>query len=181
MSKIKLISGTYGSRLIDTPGNNTTHPMGNRERQAIFNQIFEYLPSANVLDLFAGSGALGFEAISRGAIHVDFVDHDKVAIKTIKDNAEILQCAQQIKVYFTISQVLNSHDSESCYDLIFADPPYDQPKYSVIAEAIKLLKPAGILVLSHPKIPAPPKFENLKLISNRSYAAANIKIYYKTA
>lgn len=178
MSKIKLISGVYGSRLIDTPDNNTTHPMGNRERQAIFNQIFEFLPHANVLDVFAGSGALGFESISRGATHVDFVDHDKKAIKTIKDNAMQLNCTQQINTYYTISQVLDSHDMLTpCYSVIFADPPYDQPKYTVVSKAVKLLKPNGILVLSHPKIPIPPEFTNLKLVSDRAYAAANIKIY----
>ena len=182
MSKIKLISGIYGSRLIDTPDNNATHPMGNRERQAIFNQIFEFLHHANVLDLFAGSGALGFEAISRGATHVDFVDHDKKAIKTIKDNAMQLDCAQQISTFYTISQVLKSHDiTTPYYDLIFADPPYNQPKYTVVSEALKLLKLGGVLVLSHPKIPVPPEFGNLKLLSDRTYAAANIKIYHKTS
>ena len=146
--------------------------MGNRERQAIFNQIAEYIPDAVVLDAFAGSGALGFEAISRGAKSVDFLENDSAAIKTIKQNAVVLNCKEQIKI-------LRKLDIEKSYDLIFVDPPYDNPQYDLVEQITKLLNPGGVLVLSHPETPTPPNFPSLQLISDRSYAAARIKIFRK--
>ena len=170
MSKIRLISGIYGSRFIETPKNNQTHPMGNRERQAIFNQVAEYLKDAVVLDAFAGSGAMGFEALSRGAASVDFLENNSVAVKTIKQNAKTLDCELRTKIIRKI-------DEEAKYDVIFVDPPYDNPQYSLVEDIAKLLKQDGILILSHPKSPVPPDFSNLTLMSDRHYAAACMKIY----
>lgn len=170
MSKIRLISGIYGSRLIDTPNNSATHPMGNRERQAIFNQISEYVSDSVVLDAFAGSGALGFEVLSRGAKHVDFLEKDVKAIKTIQQNAQALGCTEQISI-------LRKLDPGRKYDLVFVDPPYDNPQYSLVEQITQLLKPSGILVLSHPATPPPPNFPHLTLTSDRKYAAARIKIF----
>lgn len=170
MSKIRIISGIFGSRLIDTPKNSQTHPMGNRERQAIFNQIKDYFPQAEVLDAFAGSGALGFEAISRGAKSVDFLENNLIAIKTIKQNAVALGCEEKIKI-------LRKLDTEKKYDLIFIDPPYNDPQYDLVEQITKLLNLGGLLILSHPETPIPPEFPDLELLSDRSYAAARIKIF----
>ena len=79
---IKITSGIFRGRNISTPGGKT-HPMGERERLALFNMISEYLPKAAVLDAYAGSGALGIEAISRGADKVLFVDKSADAVRKI--------------------------------------------------------------------------------------------------
>ena len=84
-SQLRIVSGTLGGRIIDTPANRgITQPMGERERMAIFNQIRPYLPDAKVLDAFAGSGALGITALSNGAASADFLENNSKAIKTIK-------------------------------------------------------------------------------------------------
>ena len=83
MDNLRITSGNYRGRKIATPGGKT-HPMGERERLALFNMIGPFIPEAMVLDAFSGSGALGIEALSRGAKHVVFVDIDKKAFETIK-------------------------------------------------------------------------------------------------
>ena len=75
-SQLRIISGELGGRLIDAPNTPATHPMGDRERQAIFNQIRAEVPGAKALDAFAGSGALGIEALSLGAASVDFLENN---------------------------------------------------------------------------------------------------------
>lgn len=174
MNQVRIIAGKYGGRLIDTPKNRATHPMGDREKQAIFNRLRHHLAESRVLDAFAGSGALGIEALSEGAEHVDFLEKDRKAILTIISNLEKLQIPpERARIVPSISLL----DTRQSYDVILADPPYDKPQYSKIVELVELLGSGGIFVLSHPKNQTPPNFPKLNLLSDRSYAAAQIKIY----
>lgn len=166
--QIRIISGEFGGRLIDTPNNTATQPMGDRERMAIFNRLRSEIPGKIILDAFAGSGALGLEALSLGAAEVDFLENNPEAIRTIKGNlAKFNQKAQIIK------------KPSRTYGLIFADPPYPNPQYEFCAELAEHLEPGGYFVLSHPVVPLPPEFAGLELISDKKYAAAHIKIYQK--
>lgn len=169
-NQLRIISGEFGGRLIDAPKTAATHPMGDRERQAIFNQIRSEIPGSRVLDAFAGSGALGIEALSLGADTVDFLENNPEAIKTIRKNVLKLNPKQATRIIKTTTKG---------YDLIFADPPYDKPQYGLVEKIAGLLEPGGILVLSHPDDPQPPMFRALSIVSDRKYAAANIKIYRK--
>ncbi len=168
--QIRIISGEFGGRNIDTPKTDATQPMGDRERMAIFNRLREEFPDARVLDAFAGSGALGLEALSLGAKQVDFLEKNKLAQLTIKSNCKKLGVQERARL---IKQ------PEAEYDIIFADPPYDNPQYGLVEELVGYLKIGGFFVLSHPSEPKPPEFIPLSLISDRKYAAANIKIYQK--
>ncbi len=171
-SQIRIVSGYLSGQLIDTPKTSATQPMGERERIAIFNQVRTYLPGAKILDAFAGSGALGITAISDGAASVDFLEKNPEAIKTISANIKKHKCDD-------IAKIIRHLESDVSYDLIFADPPYDNPQYDLVASIAKQLRTGGIMVLSHPKSPLPPEFDDLEVISDRSYAAACIKIYRK--
>lgn len=171
-NQLRIVSGYLSGQLIDTPKTSATKPMGERERIAIFNQIRSHLPEARVLDAFAGSGALGITAISNGANSVDFLEKNPEAIKTISANLKKHKCNEKAKIVKNI-------DGLSVYDLIFADPPYDNPQYELVEEIVQKLAQGGILVLSHPKAPTPPTFDGLELFSDRSYAGACIKIYFK--
>ena len=166
--QIRIISGEFGGRLIDTPNNTSTQPMGDRERMAIFNRLRSEIPGKVILDAFAGSGALGLEALSLGAKEVDFLDNNPEAIRTIKSN--LTKLGQK-------AQVIKKPARE--YELIFADPPYPNPQYDFCAELVEYLNSGGYFVLSHPVVPLPPEFEGLELISDKKYAAACIKIYQK--
>lgn len=145
--------------------------MGERERMAIFNRLRNEIPGARVLDAFAGSGAIGIEAISIGAEHTDFMENNSKAVSCIKDNLAKLKITEK-------ATILRAPDGE--YDLIFADPPYDNPQYDIVMALIAHLREGGFFVLSHPERPEPPKFDQLELLSDKKYAAAHIKIYSKT-
>jgi len=169
-NQIRIISGKLGGRLIDTPKTGKTHPMGDRERSAIFNRLRGDISEKIVLDAFAGSGAIGIEALSLGAAEVDFLENNRKAAKTIHDNIAKFKLDDKAKF------VRKLRDE---YDIIFADPPYDNPQYEYIEEILKSLKHGGIFVLSHPESPAPWEFRGLSLFSDKSYAAAHIKMYQK--
>jgi len=169
-NQIRIISGKLGGRLIDTPKTDKTHPMGDRERAAIFNRLRGEIAGKDVLDAFAGSGAIGLEALSLEAASVDFLENNRKAAKTIHDNIAKFKLEKQAKLI---------HKIQREYDIIFADPPYDDPQYAYIEEILKHLKHGGIFVLSHPEKPEPWEFRGLSLFSDRSYAAAHIKMYQK--
>ena len=169
-SQIRIISGKLGGRLIDTPKTDKTHPMGDRERSAIFNRLRGEIADKIILDAFAGSGAIGLEALSLGAAEVDFLENNRKAAKTIHDNIAKFKLESQGKL------VRKLRDD---YDIIFADPPYENPQYEYIEEILKSLKHGGIFVLSHPESPAPWEFRGLSMFSDKSYAAAHIKMYQK--
>jgi len=171
MNSIRIISGVYGGRLIGTPRNRATHPMGDRERGAVFNMLQHDLKDASVLDGFAGSGAMGLEALSRGAGKVTFFESDKKALRTIAENVTKLGVAKQTMIAKNISDISGK------FDIVIADPPYDKPQYALIIKLLGHLKPDGIFVLSHTKTAEPPVFKNLTMLSNKTYAGANIKIY----
>lgn len=169
-SQIRIISGKLGGRLIDTPKTDKTHPMGDRERSAIFNRLRGEIADKIVLDAFAGSGAIGLEALSLGAAEVDFLENNRKATATIHKNIAKFKLESQARL------VRKLRDE---YDIIFADPPYDNPQYEYIEEILKHLKHGGIFVLSHPESPAPWEFRGLSLFSDKSYAAAHVKMYQK--
>ena len=167
---MQVISGKYKNLRIDSPNDSRTHPMGSREKLALFNMLQPYLDGARVLDAFAGTGALGIEALSRGAKEVVFVEKSAKVAKTIKNN--LLKITELTEI---IIGDIEKYTTAEPFDLIIADPPYDHFEPTQIQALISLLKKDGILVLSHPG--DAPEFKNLKLIKTRSYAAANISIY----
>lgn len=168
-NQIRIISGRFGGQTIDTPKTKLTHPMGERERMAIFNSLRDEISGRRILDAFAGSGAIGIEALSIGAAHVDFMENNPKAIKTIKQNLA--------KFKIDDANILKYPDGD--YGIIFVDPPYDNPQYDIVAGLVHNLVPGGYFVLSHPETPEPPAFTYLEMVSDKKYAAAHIKIYRK--
>lgn len=169
-NRIRIVSGSFGGQYIEAPKTSSTHPMGERERMAIFNSLRDEIPGRRVLDAFAGSGAIGIEALSLGASRVDFMEINPKAIRAIKKNLTKLGNPDY-------TSILRSPDGN--YGIIFADPPYDNPQYDIVTALIAHLVLGGFFVLSHPEQPEPPAFSYLKLLSDKKYAAAHIKIYVK--
>lgn len=170
---VRITSGKYRGRSIATPGGKT-HPMGERERLALFNMISAYLPSSRVLDAFAGSGALGIEAMSRGAKEVVFVDNSRGAIDTIKTNLNSLEYDGHAEV---IKSNVASFSSREKFEVILVDPPYDDFDVVKFAHLANNLADDGVLVLSHPG--DAPTIEDLRIIKTRKYANATISVYIK--
>ncbi|MBR3233001.1 RsmD family RNA methyltransferase [Candidatus Saccharibacteria bacterium] len=145
---MRIISGKYKNRELQSPNSKTTHPMGDRERLAIFNMLTSRLGTSDltgktVLDLFAGTGALGIEALSRGAISATFVEKDFKALECLKQNLKNIENCQIIK------QDANKFVPDQKIDLIFIDPPYDKYPDNVF-DFKKYLNPGGILIISSP-------------------------------
>lgn len=168
---VKITSGIYRGRTIATPGDGT-HPMGERERLALFNMLGS-LNSSVVLDAFAGSGALGIEALSRGASKVVFVEKNRGACKVIKSNLSNLGANGEV-----VCGDVAKYEGEK-FDVILTDPPYDKFDIEIVATLTKSLKDGGVLVLSHPG--EAPEIPNLTLSRTRQYASAHLSFYNKLA
>jgi len=175
---VRLIAGRFGGRIIEGSGTTRTHPMSERIRNALFNKIAAEIPRADVLDAFAGSGALGLEALSRGAHHVTFVEKDRIAQKIIDNNIALLNVSGQSTVIkANVSSWLNKTNEH--YDLIFADPPFHDPQLSTVTDLFALLKPNGLMVLSYPGRGEMPTETGVVVVDNRSYGNAALAFYRK--
>ena len=191
---INITSGIYRGRKILSPGAGT-HPMGSREKLALFNMLGGKILNARLLDAFAGSGALGIEALSRGALEVVFVEKSKAAVDTIKDNLNNLGIDKGSQVVLGDAAKL-SGQKMGFFDIVIADPPYNmflesnltsdcvntsQTKNDVshtIKSLGELLKTDGLLVLSH--LGKPLELPGFLLLKSRQYAGAHISIYTRS-
>lgn len=176
---LSITSGEYRGRKISAPDTDKTHPMGSREKLALFNTlmaIFGPLERAErVLDAYCGSGALGIEALSRGAKNAVFVDNSKTAVAATKRNISDLSLTDRAEVIK--SDVKTFHD-DAGFSLILIDPPYDDFQIDDFVHLEGTLIANGVLVLSHPESVDPAQiFSRLDLISTKKYASANISIY----
>lgn len=173
---MQIIAGIYKHRTIKEPRNNYTHPMGSREKLALFNMLTDYLQGATVLDAFAGTGTLGLEALSRGATEVVFVEKSPQNARLIADNLNAL--GEDAKTHATIiAKPVEQASLDKQFDIIIADPPYDNFDLNTVAALVPYLKPTGIFILSHPALPTPPTLPNLNLLSTHHYAAAHISCF----
>lgn len=120
--KIRIIGGHWRSRLITFPDRSDLRPTPDRIRETVFNWLGQDLSGLSCLDLFAGSGALGFEAASRGAKHVVMVDADARIYSALHENKQKLQATQVEVVMMNALNFMNS--DRHLYDVIFLDPPY---------------------------------------------------------
>lgn len=175
--KVRIIAGRFGGRVIDGSGTSRTHPMGERIRNAIFNKIIDELPGATVLDAFAGSGALGIEALSRGAREVIFIERDRIAQRIIEANLSTLSIEQARLLKGPVASVAASLTTK--FDIIFADPPYHDSQLSTVASLFRLLKPNGLMVLSYPGKGEVPTEAEVVVVDNRSYGNAALVFYRK--
>jgi 16S rRNA (guanine966-N2)-methyltransferase len=151
--------------------------MSERARGAMFNSLGSLVKEARVLDVFAGTGAVGLEALSRGAAYATFIERDRVAQKVLDANITTLGVGGQAKlIRTTVSSWLDRVDEQE-FDLIFADPPYHDPQLSTVPKLLSLLKPGGLMVLSHPGRGEVPTKNGVVVVDNRSYGNAFLTFY----
>lgn len=133
---MRIVAGAWRGRLLDAPTGLETRPTADRVREAMFSMLLSRLGAFDelrVADLFAGSGALGFEALSRGAAHATFVDSGAAAVAAIRRNAERLGAADRAQV--RQGSALSLPPSEP-FDMVFADPPYAPGAGSALVAAV---------------------------------------------
>ncbi len=181
---MRVIAGTAKGRRLFTPKTDAIRPVLDQVKEAIFNILFD-VNGMKVLDLFAGTGAMGIEALSRGAQYAYFVDVLKGAVRLIGKNLESCHFAEQGTVLEMTAakaiRILSEQKKE--FDLIFVDPPYEKHfiKKTLGALATSPLLHENTLVISehHPK-ETPPVMEGLCLTDQRKYGQTTISFFKKS-
>ena len=184
---MRIIGGEYRSRLISMPKGVEIRPTQDRVREAIFN-ILGDVNDKNVLDLFAGSGAFGIEAISRGSGHATFVDNNAKCIETVRTNLESLKIEEyQYDIIkgnvFGVLLRLEKEGGKS--DIVFLDPPYYKDlarKCLICLDYYDILSPNALVVVEHfSKDSLEAELEVLKLEKEKIYGDTVITIFKKAA
>ena len=158
---MRIIAGSAGGRPLKAPPDGL-RPTMDRVRAAIFSSLGERVPGTRVLDIFAGSGGMGIEALSRGAESAVFVDENDLCVRCIRENLRMAQVEAVVQT-MDAYRFLDLYAEEASFDLIFADPPYskrqgDTDHSTLLATSLKLaaaLKPDGLFILEkHSRGPA---------------------------
>jgi 16S rRNA (guanine(966)-N(2))-methyltransferase RsmD len=175
---VRVIAGTYGGRTLKAPPGAATRPTSDRVREALFSILADRTPGARVLDLFAGSGALGLEALSRGAASVTFVDDAAAAIRAIKANLQALDAVAEVRRADALRFLGAAQDTEAQYDLVFLDPPYRHAERLArpLSEALPAVLAPGAVAVAESDRRAPLALD-LPLHDERRYGDTLIRIY----
>lgn len=176
---MQICSGKWKGHQLLTPKGSKVRPTSARLREALFNILMSQVVDADILELFAGSGALGLEALSRGARHVTFVEHDRSVAAILKKNIQRLHASEQTSVIVKdATQVVPK--LKQTFDLIFADPPYEQQlghETVLLVDRHRLLRPRGLLFIEEGTRAldlADLPLETLALNRRRRYCRANL-------
>ncbi len=157
-NRVRIIGGQYRRRLLEFPGSAGLRPTPDRVRETLFNWLGQDLPGWTCLDLFAGSGALGFEAASRGAARVVMIERDAQALAALEKNRVMLEAAQvDVLRADALTWLANNRET---FDLAFIDPPFDSGlAEQVLAQLARHLKPGGqVYVEQGANVVPPPGF-----------------------
>ncbi len=157
-NRVRIIGGQYRRRLLDFPDSGGLRPTADRVRETLFNWLGQDLPGWICLDLFAGSGALGFEAASRGAARVVMIERDRAAYEALQRNRATLG-ADAVEIVHADALAWLAGNRES-FDLIFVDPPFDPTAAApALADLAPHLRPGGQLYVEQATpVEAPPGF-----------------------
>lgn len=179
MARLRIIAGKFGGRWISADVGRATHPMGDRVRSALFSMLEsrEALAGACVLDAFAGTGAVGLEALSRGAKSVTFLERDKNAAKIIGDNIATLGVGENAKVIRAGVSGWTETSNDGKYDIIFVDPPYHDTQFSTVQKLVGYLRENGLMILSYPGREPVPDLNGVVVVDNRIYGEAALALY----
>lgn len=177
---LRVIAGKLGSRWFDSPNSVVTHPMGERVRGALFNALGSVEGMA-VLDPFAGSGALAFEAISRGATLAVAIERDRRAQSIIEKNIEQLDVGENVTLFKGSVTAWSERNPDALFELILCDPPYNDIQLSTVSRLIRHLKDNGLMVLSYPGRDSAPTVNGVVVVDKSWYGNAALAYYRKAA
>jgi 16S rRNA (guanine966-N2)-methyltransferase len=172
---MRVIAGRLGGRQFDSPHSHRTHPMSDKMRGAMFN-ILGDIDGLTVLDPFGGSGALSFEAVSRGAKESLIIENDKPAQRVIAENIKALGLATVKLVKAGAGPWLETN-SDARFDLVLCDPPYDDLQHNLLRRLAGSVASGGLFVLSYPADGAEPELPNLAVIKQQAYGDAQLIFY----
>jgi 16S rRNA (guanine966-N2)-methyltransferase len=182
---LRVLGGKFRGRPLHSPKGAQTRPTTSMLRKAVFDILQPWIVDANFLDLFAGSGAMAIEALSRGAKHASIVESHRDALRCIKTNLTALQLENQVTVYpFDVFDTFKKLEKKGeVFQVIYADPPYH--KKSIYTDLLayfdssSLLAPGGTLFLEslHPSPFQPIDLQHLALIDQRRFSTSLLHQY----
>ena len=176
---MRVIAGVYGGRRLRAPAGMDTRPTSDRVREALFSILGERVLGARVLDLFAGTGALGLEALSRGAAEATFVDSDAAAIAVVKRNLDDLGLDGSVQRRDALAFLRDAARAQRQYDLVFLDPPYRGagvlgPK---LADTLPSVLVPGGMVVAESDRREPIDLQPLTMLDERRYGDTLIRLH----
>lgn len=176
---MRIISGSLKGRELKTPHGHKSHPMSEKVRGGLFNTLGD-IEGLSVLDAFAGSGALAFEAASRGASEVIAIEKDSSAHSVIDQNAKELKLGTKVQVVRANTGGWSIHNMEKRFDIVLLDPPYNELQHNLLDRLVKRhIKVNGLAVLSWPGKQELPKFTNTELVLDKNYGDIQLAFYRK--
>lgn len=178
---IKITGGDFKGRYITSIEGDTTRPTSSKVREAIFNILSYKIEDSLFLDLFAGTGLVGIEAISRGAKKVTFIERDFNAFKIMKKNLVTLNVEKLSETFKTDAEAYLKKCDQT-FDILYIDPPYKSDSYQkifqVISNKINLVNENGKVIVEHSsKIPLPNL--SLNIFKSYKYGDTSVTIYNK--
>lgn len=178
---MRIVAGKYRHRLIDYPEIESTRPTMDKVREALMSALGNEIVGRVVLDLFAGSGALGIESLSRGAEKCYFVDNNQTAVNVIKNNIKKLSVSEETHIYKLSYKDFLDNNQDKKFSLVFLDPPYKQKEaYSIIVEYLlskEMLSEDAIIVMES-------DYEmtqdlNFKKFKHYKYGIVHVNIFWR--
>jgi 16S rRNA (guanine966-N2)-methyltransferase len=181
---MRVIAGTLKGRRLKAPSWDGLRPTSDKLRETVFNILAPRIAGARVLDGYAGTGAVGIEALSRGAVSVTFVESDRRAETLIAENLAHCGVADGYAIIrATVARAIDQLDAAAfgpyeLFDIIWFDPPYDEQPDAVIDAAAVLMAPGGLLVLEHARRrPAPDSTGRLRRIRQVTSGDSMLSFY----
>ena len=182
---MRIVAGTFGGRRLHAPKGREIRPTSDRVREAIFSILGPTVVAARVLDLFAGTGALGLEALSRGAAEAVFVDQSVFAVRLIRSNIDLIGVQDRVRVIQgSVNQAIHRLAGEGkAFDVIFMDPPYGQGAVQKTLSLLGDVARAGTLVVAEHEVrdllPLLREEQVWSKIQERKYGDTAVSFYVK--
>jgi 16S rRNA (guanine966-N2)-methyltransferase len=187
---MRITGGVWRSRRLDAPKGDATRPTSDRVREALFSMLVAdgvfHSDHLRVLDLYAGTGALAFEALSRGAASAVVVDDARAAVAVLQKNVKALGAERRVEVVAArVDRALARLERGAKFGLVFADPPYadvsDVGFHEVLAGVVRVLDEGGMFVLEHASKDEPPAVAGLEHDRSRTHGTTTLSLYRRSS
>lgn len=178
---MRIVAGRLGGRTFASPRSQRTHPMSDKVRGALFNTLGD-IHGLTVLDAFAGSGALGFEAVSRGASSALMLENDRPAQQAIANNTAALGLQSSAKLVKANCSSWSDNNQQQSFDIVILDPPFDHLQPLAQAKMAKHVRNGGLYVLHLPASASPPSDlaidgKSFMCLSQKNYGDSQLLFY----
>ncbi len=174
---MRVIAGVARSVPLTAPKGTATRPITDRVKETLFAILGERIVDARAVDLYAGSGAIGIEALSRGARSVDFVERDRAAIAALRANLERTHLSAEGRVHAMDVERFLSSEGDS-WDLAFLDPPYDvRDIVAPLRDLVPRVRPGGHVVVKHFWRTEPPEIDRLERVRVRRFGETTLSFW----